>query len=205
MFDGSQVKAQAGLGLKKGMCNHYYLGTKPIGEAAALEMEAANGWPRGFMLDPDNVVNTEDGPPLAARVPIISHVQAGLWAESPDLYHPGDGEGWSYTVVKHGSRAYALRVSGPSMHDPSGGRPSYSDGDIIICDPDQVGGLTTGDCVIALLDDDTLSMDRRTTFKQIVFDGPDVYLKPINPAFPLLRAAFTPIAKVIDGNYGNMT
>jgi SOS-response transcriptional repressor LexA len=106
-------------------------------------------------------------------VPLISWIQAGCWADIADPYALGEAEDWLPCPVKHGPRAYCLRVRGDSMYNP-GGRPSYSDGDIIFVDPDREA--KHGDRVIVRLDD-----HQEGTFKQFLVEDGRKMLKALNP------------------------
>ncbi len=118
--------------------------------------------------------NVGPGPELRGRVPLISWVQAGQWNEVADPYAKGVAEDWILTGAKVGAQAYALRVRGDSM------APEFSEGDIIIVDPDVEA--TNGKFVIVRLDD-----AKEATFKQLVTDGGKQYLKPINPRYPIIE------------------
>lgn len=106
-------------------------------------------------------------------VPLISWVQAGCWADVADPFQPGDADEWLPCPVAHGPRCYAVKVRGDSMNNP-GGRPSYSDGDIIFVDPDK--GANHGDRVIVHLDDHA-----EATFKQLLIEDGRKLLKALNP------------------------
>lgn len=111
-------------------------------------------------------------------VPLISWVQAGMWADIVDNYMPGSGEELraAYTS-KPGRQAFALRVEGDSM--VSHNHTSFPEGTILIIDPARAP--TAGDYVIAK-DTDT----QKATFKRLMQDGGRWYLKPLNPAYPIL-------------------
>jgi SOS-response transcriptional repressor LexA len=126
--------------------------------------------------------NTRSGPAVYS-VPLISWVQAGQWDEVVDLYRPGEGEKPIYTTRKVGSRAFALRVVGDSMENPTG-RPTYPQGSIVIVDPDRTP--LHGSAVIVRLED-----SKQATFKQLIIEGDVQYLKPLNPRYPVMP---------IDGN-----
>lgn len=106
-------------------------------------------------------------------VPLISWIQAGIWSDIEDPYAVGDAEDWLPCPVKHGPRAYCLRVRGDSMYNPTG-RPSYADGDIIFVDPDREAN--NGDRVIVRLDD-----QKEGTFKQLLVEDGRKMLKALNP------------------------
>lgn len=116
--------------------------------------------------------NTEDGPAIGRKVPLISSVEAGAFREYVDNYQPGDGDteliATSVPVKRH---TFALRVSGDSME------PEFQAGMILIIEPEM--DPEPGDYVVAKNGDD------ETTFKQLVRDGADWYLKPVNPRYPI--------------------
>jgi len=115
--------------------------------------------------------NTQPGPAMRAPVPLISWVQAGDWASVIDNFQPGDAEEWLPVPKKHGPRAFALRVRGVSME------PKYRDGSIIFVDPDRAADH--GRNVVVRLDN-----EKEATFKQLVIEGSEKFLKPLNPDWP---------------------
>ena len=128
---------------------------------------------------PYSIKNTEPGPNIIGRVPLISLVQAGHWAEIIDNYLPGQADEWRLTTAKVSKNAFALRVKGDSMTNPHGS-PSIPEGYVIIVDPQKQA--ENGDLIVARLDD---SME--ATFKKLVIDGSKRYLKPLNPAYPVIE------------------
>lgn len=123
-------------------------------------------------------------------VPLISWVRAGAWEAAADPYQPGDADEWLPCPAPHGPHTYALRVSGDSMTAPYG--RSYPHGCVIYVDPAQSGGVSTGDPIIAKIDGED-----GVTFKAFVEDGGRSYLKPLNPAYPLITDPFRVLGKVI--------
>ncbi len=138
-----------------------------------------------------NYKNIEPGPDITGRVPLINWVQAGNWAEIIDNHEQGEAEEWRLTTAKARENAFALRVKGDSMTCPTG-PISIPEGYIIIVDPNQQAN--NGDLIVARLDD---SME--ATFKKLVIDGNQKFLKPLNPAYPLIpiNGNCTIIGKVI--------
>lgn len=128
--------------------------------------------------------NVEPGPDIKGLAPLISWVQAGDWCEVEDHYAVGDAEDWLPCPTAHGPRTYVLRVRGESMNNPHA-RRSFRDGDLIYVDPDRLA--ENGSAVIAKLED-----SQEATFKQLVVEGEDRYLKPLNPGWP------EPIIKVTE-------
>jgi len=138
--------------------------------------------------------NVLPGPDMRGMVPIISEVQAGDWAEVIDNGHPFDlgegGEGLIACPYPHGIQAYALRVTGDSMTSPAG--RSYPHGCLIFVDPDQRGGVVSGDRVIA-----KVHGDNKATFKVFIEDCGRRYLKPLNPQYPIITDQFRILGKVL--------
>lgn len=114
----------------------------------------------------------EPGPAIGGRVPLLSDVQAGEFVEYVDNFHPGDGGleliATSVPVKQH---TFALRVVGDSME------PRFEEGMILIVEPEMEA--QNRDFVIAK------DENGGTTFKQLVKDGSDWYLKPLNERYPI--------------------
>ncbi len=118
--------------------------------------------------------NIGQGLVVRGEVPLISEVEAGNYTDI-DNYKPKghfDTVPVSVTVQRH---TYALRVHGDSMVSESG--DSFPEGSILVVEPEMEA--ITGDYVIALND------QNQTTFKQLVKDGGDLYLKPLNARYPI--------------------
>jgi SOS-response transcriptional repressor LexA len=155
----------------------------------ATRLERAYGLAEGWFDEPINAgeaapsthSNVSPGPDMKGLIPIISWVQAGGWEEAIDNGHPHDGgEELIACPWNHGIHSYALRVNGDSMTSPTG--KSYPDGCLIFVDPDQRGGVVSGDKVIA-----KVKGDNKVTFKIFVDDGDKRFLKPLNPHDQLHR------------------
>lgn len=106
--------------------------------------------------------------------PLISWVVAGNWAESPDLYQPGDAEAWLPSTENAGDKGFWLTVRGDSM--TCIGNPSFPEGSKILVKPES--DLISGKYyVVKLLD------SGEQTFKQYIEDAGHRYLKPLNPNY----------------------
>ena len=110
-------------------------------------------------------------------VPVINDAQAAQWADALGACPVEDIEDWAPCPAKHSSRAYALRVDGDSMTPPQG--PGYPRGSLIFVDPDRTA--EAGDRVIAKRDSES-----EVTFKVLARDGGRVFLRPLNPQYPLI-------------------
>lgn len=131
------------------------------------------------------------------RVPLISWVIAGNLEEIQDMYQPGEADEWVETTeAKPGKNSFALRVSGDSMTSPYPGDISFPDGTIIVVDPSRA--CDAGDFVIAK---DVAT--QQATFKRLVHDGGRWFLKPLNPAYPIIEIddpALRTIGRVIESH-----
>lgn len=120
--------------------------------------------------------NVVSGPDVRGEVPLISWVQAGSWCDVVDNFAPGDGEEMIPTIVPVKRHTYALQVDGDSMTNPNGW-PSFPEGMIIIVEPDF--DHQAGDFVVVK------NGSNEATFKQLIRDGADWLLKPLNPRYPI--------------------
>jgi SOS-response transcriptional repressor LexA len=157
-----------------------------VGDDLARRVETAYGKPYGWMderhhknlADPiymaqqaENAGNVSPGPDLRGKVPLISWVQAGAFTDTVDLLHPGEAYEWIPSTVQKQAHTFALRVEGDSME------PLFPPGTILIVEP----GLEAhaGSFVIVK------NGEEEATFKQLVKDGADWYLKPLNARYPI--------------------
>lgn len=109
-----------------------------------------------------------------AEVPLLSEVEAGNYTVIDNFKPKGQFDMIPVTVeVKR--YTYALRVHGDSMVSEQG--DSFPEGSIIVVEPEMPALL--GDYVIAL------NSSNETTFKQLVKDSGDLYLKPLNLRYPI--------------------
>lgn len=147
-------------------------GAASFGEKVARAIESDAGLPDGWLDTLTDEQNTSAGPALRGKVPLISSVQAGMYEEHVDNFHPGDGGveliATSVPVHRH---TFALRVEGDSME------PEFREGMILIVEPEL--DPQPGDYVIAR------NGDNETTFKQLVRDAGEWFLKPLNNRYPL--------------------
>ncbi len=78
---------------------------------------------------------------------------------------------------------FALRVQGDSME------PNFSEGMVVIVEPEL--DPVPGDFVIVR------NGDAESTFKQLIKDGPDWMLKPMNPRYPIKELGEAQIVGVV--------
>jgi SOS-response transcriptional repressor LexA len=113
----------------------------------------------------------EPGPSVQGKVPLISWVQAFAFYVSGIFPLPGEQEQMMDCPTEHGLRTHALIVRNPSME------PRFTSGEIIMVDPS--ANAVSGRFVIAMK-----SGSSDATFRQLVTDGGDTYLKALNPQWP---------------------
>lgn len=148
-------------------------GKASFGERVARSIEENAGLPPGWLDTLGNDENTAVGPIVHGHVPLISNVQAGMYRDFIDnLLHPGEGKyEMIATTVPIKRHTFAVRVMGDSME------PKFTEGMVLVVEPDLEPD--PGDYVIAKNGSD------QTTFKQLIKDGADWYLKPLNDRYPI--------------------
>lgn len=115
---------------------------------------------------PSNVIQ---GPTIKGRYPLISWVAAGAWSDITEL--PLEDATLYPCPVACSARTFVLRVQGISME------PTFRDGELIFIDP--AAEARHGSYVVARLED-----ENEATFKQLIIEGGQKYLKPVNPNWP---------------------
>lgn len=175
---GSMSKAQFAreLGVTGASVTQWLDGTtKSLKGPVAVKMERLTGYRAEWIVSgrlPKKAENVEQGPDVRGTVPLLSDVQAGMYREFVDNFHPGDGGIEAVpTTVPINQHTFALRVVGDSME------PRFTAGMILIVEPEMEAN--PGDFVIAK------NGDEETTFKQLIKDGADFYLKPLNERYPI--------------------
>lgn len=108
-----------------------------MSNAIAREIEEKTGKPTGWMdqpathqtQDPRDASNVEIAAPEVRRIPLISHIQAGIWSEIADSFQPGDAQEWLFSDRKLSDSSFALTIRGNSME------PDFKEGDRVLIDP----------------------------------------------------------------------
>ncbi|WP_339118543.1 XRE family transcriptional regulator [Halomonas sp. BMC6] len=113
------------------------------------------------------------------KYPVVSGVQAGKFGECVVPYPSGMEERHEITDYAAKGSAFWLEVTGDSMTAPPGVSPSIPEGSLVLVDT----GIepTPGRLVVAQLDE-----SNEATFKKLIIDGGQKYLKALNPAYPLI-------------------
>ncbi|WP_301585068.1 LexA family protein [Halomonas alkaliantarctica] len=165
--------------------------TKNIGSRLARHIEECFEKPKGWLdydhqgdsleqTDTSHVNVTPTAQPIRYhRYPVISSVQAGKFAECVVPYPAGMEDHHETTDYAAKGPAFWLEVAGDSMTAPAGVRPSIPEGTLVLVDT----GIEAvpGKLVVAQLDE-----SNEATFKKLIVDGGQKYLKPLNPAYPLI-------------------
>lgn len=114
------------------------------------------------------------GAAVRTKVPLVDDVEAGGYGAVDNFADDQDFEmvRVSCPVKRY---TYALRVYGDSM--TSDCVDSFPEGSIIIVEPEMEA--LPGDYVV------TLNAKNETTFKQLIRDGGEFFLKPLNTRYPI--------------------
>ncbi|MBY8029437.1 LexA family transcriptional regulator [Vibrio fluvialis] len=115
--------------------------------------------------------------PYRSAFPVLSSVQAGAWKEACEPYSIGEIDQWYETTEKTSGRCFWLKVEGDSMTSPSG--LSIPDGAYVLVDTER--DYQNKSLVVAKLTD-----VNEATFKQIIIDAGQRYLKPLNPNYKMI-------------------
>lgn len=111
------------------------------------------------------------------KYPLISWVSAGAWSEATEPYTLKEVEEWYESDAHVEGTAFWLKVQGDSMTSPVG--LSIPDGMMVLVDTGKEA--KNGSLVIAKLTD-----ANEATFKKLIIDGGQQFLKGLNPAYPLI-------------------
>jgi SOS-response transcriptional repressor LexA len=127
--------------------------------------------------------NVSAGPDVRGSVPLLNKVNAGMYREIIDT--PPEDVTFIPTAAPAKSYTFALRVEGDSME------PKFTDGMVIIVEPDLAP--MPNDYVVAV------NGDNEATFKQLIKDGGDWLLKPLNPRYPIKPLGHASVIGVVIG------
>lgn len=186
-------------------------GFKRIGEDTVDAIDAAFNWPPGF-FDSDELIyehtheayvpetrnseqkgdvigytkavhgrslqdrNVEPGPEIKGKLPLISWAMAGTWETGLKNFEPSDVEEWLLSPIETSTGAYFLRVRGQSMYNPDA-EPSFRENDLVLVEP--TAQAEHGSLVVVRMEGQD-----EATFKQLIIEDGNSYLKALNPAWP---------------------
>ncbi|MGX1957060.1 LexA family protein [Serratia proteamaculans] len=111
------------------------------------------------------------------KYPVLSKVQAGAWLEAVEAYNLKDIDLWLESSAHIQGEGFWLEIDGDSMTAPMG--LSIPEGTYVLFDTGREA--LNGNLVIAKLSD-----SNEATFKKLVIDGSQKYLKGLNPAWPMI-------------------
>ncbi|CAM3812142.1 LexA family protein [Xenorhabdus thuongxuanensis] len=115
---------------------------------------------------------------LHKQHPLLDWVNASNWCEEPTQKYQTNRTARAYkTCVECSQRAFWLEVKGDSMVSPNG--LSIPQGMIILVDPEVKP--TPNNLVVA-----KLNGEKELTFKQLITEGYDMFLKPLNPQYNMI-------------------
>jgi SOS-response transcriptional repressor LexA len=104
-----------------------------------------------------------------SKLPLLSWEQAALW---PEAKIANEVESYISTEAVVTSTAFAVKMEDSTM------LPRYTEGSILIFEPSIPA--RNNDFAAVIADD-----EKRMQFKQVLYDGDDLYLKPLNPDFQI--------------------
>ncbi|ASN72202.1 hypothetical protein 3S15_17 [uncultured Caudovirales phage] len=125
---------------------------------------------------------TESPPPTAPaesikRVPVVPWEMAAEWALQPDIKRLPSGTPWELSPDNPPGAIFGLVVRDDTMHAPSG--PTFPMGATIFVDPQREA--EPNDFVVG-----HTGNPQEITFKKLIQDGSQRYLRALNPQFPMV-------------------
>ncbi|CRP85898.1 MULTISPECIES: LexA family protein [Pseudomonas] len=119
----------------------------------------------------------------AERVPVVPWHMAAEWKLNPDITRLPANTPWVLPPENATPGMFALVVPDDTMHSPSG--LAFPAGSTIFVNPRRVA--EANDLVVGYT-----HKGEELTFKRLIQDGAQRYLRPLNPQFPMVS---------IDGNF----
>ncbi len=159
-------------------------GKAAFGEKVARSIEEAASLSVNWLDVLGEDANTAVCPDSCGHVPLLTETQAGIFREIVNNFDSiKSNRELINTAVPIKRYTFALRVSGDSMI------PRFSPGMVLLIEPEM--DAQPNDYVIAMSD------AKECTFKQLIKDGSDWYLKPLNDRYPIKALAGSKIIGVV--------
>lgn len=171
-YQGKAKVFEEKTGIRMAQVGQWFTGYRALRDKALKRLEEQTKKPAGWFDEHESHNNTAHGPTITGDICILFDVEGSMHSEFVDNHHPGEGEYKKISTTLPVNRyTFAFRVSGDSME------PDFTEGMMLVVEPEL--DPEPGDYVIAKYGSE------ETTFKQLVKDGADWYLKPLNPRYPL--------------------
>lgn len=122
--------------------------------------------------------NVDAGPRIEGKIPLINWVQAVAKTKKSERFANEEVEDWVPLTGSTHMDCFALTVRDDSMENP-GGRLSVPEGARIVVDPH---AHPKHKSLVVV----RLAHANEATFKQLIIDGEQQYLKPLNPQYPAI-------------------
>lgn len=204
-YHGDRGRLISDTGLSKGRVSQLFDPEQPFGEVAARRLAEHLNLPAEYFERDHHgaaalaaesppaysVSNVELGPQTRGKVPLISWIQAGPWAESCDVLELHEVERWLDCFVPHSECTAALQVRGDSMTAISGASKSYPEGCFIFVDFEKRSPVN-GQRIVAKIESGT-----EVTFKVFKNEDGRKWLQPLNPSHEPIRDPFKVLGTVI--------
>jgi len=162
------------LGVTQGAVGHWLTGRREPKLIDINRLLGAVGLPPLAVADEMYNVQSAPQPERYYRYPVLTRVAAGAFACAVQPYAPGAEDEWEYSDYKAAGPAFWFEVTGHSMTSPA--PPSFPPGVLVLIDT----GIEPqpGDYVLATIPD-----EEEATFKQLIREDGQLYLKPLNPDY----------------------
>lgn len=183
-MDITQEKLAEHLGITKGAVSHWLNARREPSLEEIAKLMRFLGY-KEFTVNADGTIapsgSLENTSYIGAynpgtKYPVLSKVQAGAWAEACEAYTLKDIDLWLESDAHIQGDAFWLEVEGDSMTAPAG--LSIPEGTFVLFDTGR--DAINNSLVIAKLSD-----SNEATFKRLIIDGNQKYLKGLNPAWPM--------------------
>lgn len=153
--------------------------TKTLKAETAIALEKATGMKAAWIATGVGHKLVDSNAPadhFPLPVLLVSWHQAAMWIADEDGQEDTQKDVWVPSPVEHSDHAFALRVGGASMFNPTS-PVSFSDGDLIYVE--QYSEAKNGSIVIA-----RIGNRPEAIFRQLLIEGESKYLQALNPAWP---------------------